>query len=97
MKEPGGRPEEALTFKGVVSPPPGRPYTLYPMTWICGVFRIPRSTVYAHLGTVSGEARARTVVSDERLLEEIRRVTRKSSFHGEGHRKVTARVRGRGF
>lgn len=56
------------------------------MTLICGVFRVPRSTVYAQTGPdgfggVSGGAR--TAVSYERLLEEIRRVIRESPFHGE--------------
>ena len=82
-----------------MSPSTGRPY---PMTWVCGVFRVPRSTVYAHRArttseTSPGKRGPRTAVSDERLLEEIRSVIRESPFHGEGHRKVTARVRARGF
>ena len=35
-------------------------------------------------------------VSDEALAEAIRRVLRESPFHGEGHRKVWARLRRQG-
>jgi len=82
-----------------VSPATGRPY---PMTWICSVFRVPRSTVYAHRtqggSEVAGAKRGpKTRVSDAQLVVEIRAVIQESPFHGEGHRKVTARLRAKGF
>ena len=75
----------------------------YPLAQVCAVYRVPRSTAYAtatRAATPSGSAAAKrgpkTTVSDETLVEAIRAVLAATSFHGEGHRKVRARLRMRG-
>jgi len=92
----------------MVSPSTGR---RYPLTMICSVFRTPRSSVYALAATGANEAvpeivqeRARprkrgpkTALCDEALIEEIRTVLEESSFLGEGHRKVRAKLRDKGI
>jgi len=85
-----------------VSPSTGR---RYPLTLVCEVFRIARSTVYWTRKRRDGQEGApvrrkrgpRTELSDEELLEEIRRVLKESPFLGEGHRKVWARLRRKGI
>lgn len=69
-----------------------------PISRVCLVLEAPRSTVYARRGTGGDPAPAakrgpKTALSDEELLEEIREVIASSPFAGEGHRKVTARLR----
>ena len=76
----------------------------YPMTMICQVWQVARSTVYAARKR-SGVAQPlepqkrgpKTRVSDEELLAEIRQVLKESDFLGEGHRKVRARLRAKGI
>jgi len=74
----------------------------YGLQRICRVWQIPRSTVYEH------RARARTTrvparrgpqgpCSDEDLVVHIRRVIRESPFHGEGYRKIWAKLRFKGI
>lgn len=82
-----------------MSPVTGRPY---PLSWICEVFRISRSSVYGY--RARGERRTlprkrgpKTPLTDEALVTEIRQVLRNSPFHGEGHRKVRARLRAKGI
>ncbi len=84
-----------------MSPGTGR---RYPLTMVCEVWRVARSTVYAMrargLGSEVGEPRKRgpkTEITDEELVSEIRGVLRESDFLGEGHRKVRARLRPRGI
>lgn len=85
-----------------MSPSTGKPY---PLTMICSVWRVPRSSVYAAAAkqAAPGEAPAaqkrgpKTSLSDAELLEEIRTVLKDSRFLGEGHKKVTARLRHRGI
>ena len=74
----------------------------YPLSWVCEVFRISRSSVYAW--RASGSARPmrlkrgpKTAWSDADVVAAIREVLKESSFLGEGHRKVTARLRQRGM
>jgi putative transposase len=79
----------------MTSPSTGRSY---PLTMICEVYRLPRSTVYARrertVDQVSPKKRGpRTKWSDGEILAGIRRVLSESSFHGEGHRKVRVRLR----
>lgn len=76
----------------------------YPLTMVCEVYRIARSSVYTSLrrggeeAIQSGRKRGpRTLWSDEELVEEIRDVLKSSKFLGEGHRKVRARLRRRGI
>jgi putative transposase len=75
----------------------------YPLTMICEVWRVSRSNVYLvrSRGTVERpepEKRGpKTKVSDEELVEAIREVLAESDFLGEGHRKVTFRLRPKGI
>jgi hypothetical protein len=68
-----------------VSPATGR---RYPLTLVCEVYRIARSSVYAALGGREDAAfilrkrGPRTLWSDEELVQEIRQVLRESPFHG---------------
>src|SRR5947199_268596 len=60
----------------------------------------PRATVYRHLSSSRPEPPRRPgpvgPMPDPALLEAIRAVLTASPFHGEGHRKVWARLRGAG-
>ena len=84
-----------------MSPETGR---TYPLTLICEVWRVARSTVYAvrdrAVETLTVEPKKRgpkTKLSDDDLLVEIRLVLKESDFLGEGHRKVRARLRPKGI
>lgn len=78
----------------MTSPSSGKPYGV---ALVCRIWRMARATVYRH------RMPARTVplrrpgptgpIADPGLVEEIRRVLQHSPFHGEGHRKVWARLR----
>lgn len=84
----------------MVSPGTGR---RYPLSVVCGQWRVPRSTVYARRqGSGCSKPQPlkrgpRTAVSDGDLLAAIRSVLADSPFHTEGHRKVRARLRPRGI
>lgn len=85
-------------MKAVVSPSTGKPYGLARM---CRVLEIARSTVYAvrvraAVPRERGKRGPRTEWSDSDLLQQIREVLSASPFHGEGHRKVWARLRFKG-
>lgn len=73
----------------------------YGVRRVSEVFEVGRSTVYAHRAR-DGAARLvrkrgpRTIHSDEQLTELIRTDLSASEFHGEGHRKVWARLRHNG-
>ncbi|HVG93509.1 MAG TPA: IS3 family transposase, partial [Planctomycetota bacterium] len=75
-----------------------RPYGL---ARVCRVLEVARSTVYARRDRVEGARPAgrpgpkRGIVPDEDLLAMIREVLAASPFHGEGYRKVWARLRAR--
>jgi len=73
----------------------------YGLQRVCRVWHVARSTTYAR------RVRARTVrvsirrgpqgpCSDEQLVEQIRTVIRESPFHGEGYRKIWAKLRFKG-
>jgi putative transposase len=68
----------------------------YPLTLICAVYRLPRSSVYAASLPRSTPAPAKrgpkTRISDSELLAAIRQILATSPFHGEGYRKVRARL-----
>lgn len=80
----------------------------YPLTLICSVWRVARSSVYASAareapcgGRATEAPRAakrgpRTAHSDPELVEEIRAALKESSFLGEGHKKITVLLRKRG-
>ena len=77
-----------------VSPGGGRPYSL---ARVCRVWRMARATVYRHRGPARAEPPRRPgpvgAMPDAALVEAIRAVLAASPFHGEGHRKVWARLR----
>jgi len=68
----------------------------YPLTMICRIYRLARSSVYATVSTPAlgpPEKRGpKTRVSDAALVAEIRAVLAACPFHGEGYRKVRARL-----
>ena len=84
-------------MSAAVSPVSGRPYGL---AAVCRVWRIARSGIYRHQRpSPSASPRRRGPVGpmpDAALVLEIRAVLAASPFHGEGHRKVWARLRHRG-
>jgi putative transposase len=76
------------------SPGSGTPYGL---ARVCRVWRTARATVYRHRAPLPTSPPARRGPSgpmpDAALVEAIRAVLSGSPFHGEGHRKVWARLR----
>ena len=82
-----------------VSPGTGR---RYPLTLICQVFRVPRSSLYV-AQTPSGPAGApgkrgpKTRWADAALVAGIRAILAASTFHGEGYRKIRARLAHQGL
>jgi len=80
------------------SPSAGRPYGL---ARVCRLWRLARSTVYhqRRRALMSEEPRRRGPLgpcSDGELVGHVRGVLEASPFHGEGYRKVWARLRWRG-
>ena len=71
--------------------------TLYGLARVCRVWRTARATVYRHRSAASADPPRRRGPSgsmpDAALVEAIRAVLSDSPFHGEGHRKVWARLR----
>ena len=75
------------------SPSSSRPYGL---ARVCRVWRAARATVYRHLSSRPKLPRRPGPVgpmADSALVDAIRAVLTASPFHGEGHRKVWARLR----
>ena len=87
-------------MRRTVSPETGR---RYPLTMICAVFRVPRSTVYRATAAAPAAVRVaakrgpKTAYSDAEVVEAIHAVLAASPFHGEGYRKVRARLAYRGL
>ena len=77
-----------------VSPSTGKVYGVERVTRLWGV---SRATVYRHRHGSGGTAPKRPgplgAMSDDGLVQEIRRLLTASPFHGEGHRKLWARLR----
>jgi putative transposase len=77
-----------------VSPVSGRPYGL---AAVCRVWRLARSGVYRRRAALDATPPRRPgpvgAMPDAALVEAIRAVLAASPFHGEGHRKVWARLR----
>jgi transposase InsO family protein len=69
----------------------------YGLALVCRTWRVPRATVYRHRVPQQASALLRSgpvgPMADAALLEHIRAVLAASPFHGEGHRKVWARLR----
>lgn len=78
----------------VTSPVTGKPYGL---AVVCRVWRLARSSVYRRQAPPPDTPAQRRgpmgPMSDDALTTEIRTVLAASPFHGEGHRKVWARLR----
>ncbi len=76
-----------------VSPSTGR---RYPLTLICRVYGLSRSSVYAAPSVPppagAGKRGPKPALSDLELLTAIRQILATSPFHGEGYRKVRARL-----
>ena len=81
-------------MSAVASPVTGKPYGL---ATVCRIWRVARSGVYRHRAPPPSPPSRRRgptgAMSDEALTEAIRAVLADSLFHGEGHRKVWARLR----
>ena len=77
-----------------LSPVTGKPYGL---AAVCRVWQVARSGIYRHLSAWPPMAVQRRrplgAMSDVALTTAIRGVLAASPFHGEGHRKVWARLR----
>jgi putative transposase len=90
--------EEIAAVRTRVSPSTGR---RYPLTMLCQVWRVARSSVYAPAAAPGGPPAARRgpkpVVTDTVVVEAIRAVLAATPFHGEGYRKVRARLAHRGL
>jgi putative transposase len=81
-----------------VSPSGGRPYGL---AQVCRIWRVARATVYRHRLPPPTQPPRRPgpvgPMPDADLVAAIRGVLAASPFHGEGHRKVWARLRHAGL
>jgi hypothetical protein len=72
----------------------------YGVERVCSAFGVPRSTFYAHKerrdtppATPPEKRGPKVKITDQQLLQAIRADLARSPFHGEGHRKVWARLR----
>ena len=75
---------------------------LYGLQRVCRVWCVPRATVYEHrsrAGTprVSIRRGPQGPCPDAELVEHIRTAIRESPFHGEGYRKIWAKLRFKGI
>src|SRR5215468_7412414 len=95
-----GRVEEAAAMRRAVSSATGR---RYPLTMTCAVFRVARSTVYrttapaSSATPIAAKRGPKTRWSDAEVVAAIRLVLMASPFHGEGYRKIRARLAHRGL
>jgi putative transposase len=91
--------EEVQAMSGALSPSTGR---RYPRTLLCAALRVPRSSVYAAPAPArppgpNGKRGPKTVHTDAALVIAIREILASNPFHGEGYRKVRARLAHRGL
>ena len=82
-------------MSATVSPSSGRPYGL---AAVCRMWNISRATLYRHRTPASARPEPRRrgptgPMPDAELVERIRATLSASPFHGEGHRKIWARLR----
>src|SRR3954466_4304856 len=87
-------PEEVEAMSREVSPSTARAYGLQRVARLWGV---SRATVYRHRRRSDDTPRRRPgpvgAMADEDLMREIRKLLTDSPFHGDGHRKLWARLR----
>src|SRR5215472_9958672 len=87
-------------MRGVVSAATGR---RYPLTMICAVFCVARSTVCrttapaSSVPPLAAKRGPKTRWSDAEVVAAIRLVLTATPFHGEGYRKIRARLAHRGL
>jgi transposase InsO family protein len=85
---------EVEAMSGQASPSTHKPYGV---TRVLRVWELPRSTFYAQRDRRTPSVSARRgrppIMDDATLLAHIRTVIAESPFHGEGHRKIWARLR----
>ena len=87
-------------MRRALSPGTGR---RYPLTMICAVFRVARSTVDRTMTPaisappVAAKRGPKPRWSDAAVVGAIRAVLAATPFHGEGYRKVRARLAHRGL
>jgi len=74
----------------VISPVTGKPYGL---AAVCHVWRLTCSGVYRRQSTAPQRRGLLGAMADDALTTAIQDVLAASRFHGEGHRKVWARLR----
>jgi len=89
--------EEARAMKGRVS---RATQGVYPLTMICAVYRVSRSSVYAvsaPAGPPATRPGPKTRHCDDEVVEAIRAVLAACPFHAGGYRKVRARLTHRGL
>lgn len=82
-------------MSGTMSPSSGRPYGLVA---VCRVWNVSRATLYRRRTPMAMKPALRRrgptgPMPDAELVERIRAIIMASLFHGEGHRKVWARLR----
>lgn len=80
-----------------LSPSHGKRYGL---ARVCRVWEIPRSTLYfqrCRTERKSGRRGPVGVLGDDEIVQQIRTLLSESPFHGEGYRKVWARLRFKGI
>src|SRR5437763_13206074 len=91
-------PQEVAVMAAAISPTTGRRYGI---AQVCRIWGVPRSSFYADrcradptMTPVSTRRRGpKPAVSDDALLAAIRADLARSPWHGEGHRKIWARLR----
>jgi len=68
---------------------------VYGVALVSRLWRVARATVYRHRSPVAAPRRPRPTgpMPDDELVEALRRLLAASSFHGEGCRKIWARLR----
>ena len=74
---------------------------VYGLARVCTVWHVPRATLYRRRRPEAGGSRHRPgpagPMSDAELVEAIRELLAESGFHGEGYRKIWARLRFKGI
>jgi putative transposase len=74
---------------------------VYGLARVCTVWHVPRATLYRRRRSEAGGSRHRPgpagPMRDAELVDAIRELLAESGFHGEGYRKIWARLRFKGI